>query len=229
MVKGKVLERLDLLAEFYEQFNCRNKKHEKRVRFFKIESIDKPNVITIALNPKEYYERFINHSDNKKHKGLKKTTPGMDFDSYSSRLCDLIEYINKFSNKPTAEKIEEKRFQVINESTQMKSISKIPFGQLNDKRFYFSNGIISLPYGNPYLEKLRKKKHKYRGIHKVIKTKKNKFLNEESKVIKKIPRLDILKQIFGQMRILYELDSDTKFLSSGWKTTKEFIKNGRWK
>ena len=24
-------------------------------------------MITIALNPKEYYERFFNHSDNKKH------------------------------------------------------------------------------------------------------------------------------------------------------------------
>ena len=205
------------------------KNMKKRVGFFEIESIGKPNVITIALNPKEYYERFINHSDNKKKKWLKKSTPDMDFDSYSSRLCDLTEYINKFSNKPTAEKIEQKRFQVINRYAQMKSISKIPFGQLNGKRFYFSNGIISLPYGRPYLEKLRKEQHKYRGIHKVIQSKKDKFLNEESKVIKKIRRLDILKQIFGQIPILYELDSDTKFISSGWKTTKKFIKNGRWK
>ena len=73
-----------------------------------IESIDKPNFVTIALNPKEYYERFINHSDNKKHKGLKKSTPDMDFDSYSSRLSDLTEYINKSSNKSVAEKIEQK-------------------------------------------------------------------------------------------------------------------------
>ena len=153
----------------------------------------------------------------------------MDFGSYSSPLCDLTEYINKFSNKPTAEKIEQKRFQVINESMQMKSISKIQFGQLNDKRFYFSNGIISLPYGYPYLEKLRKEKHKYRDIHKVMQSKKDKFLNEESKVIEKIPRLDILKQIFGQIPILYELNSDAKFISSGWKTTREFIKNGSWK
>ena len=46
------------------------------------ESINKANVITIALNPKEYYERFDNHSDNKKHKGLKKSTHGMDFDLF---------------------------------------------------------------------------------------------------------------------------------------------------
>ena len=111
----------------------------------------------------------------------------------------------------------------------MKSLSKVQYGQLNDKRFYFSNGITSLPYGHPYLEKLRKEKHKYRDIHKVIQRKKDDFLKEESKVIENIPRLNILKQIFGQIPILYELNSNTKFISSGWKTTKELIKNGSWK
>ena len=62
-----------------------------------------------------------------------------------------------------------------------------------------------------------------------MQSKKDKFFNEESKVIENISRLDILKQIFGQIPILYELNSDTKFISSGWKTTKEFIKNGSWK
>ena len=28
---------------------------------------------------------------------------------------------------------------------QMKSVSKVQFGKLNDKRFYFAIGIISLP------------------------------------------------------------------------------------
>ena len=92
MLKSKVFDQFDLSPELYEQLDCRNKKLKKRVGFFEIESIDKPNIITIALNPKEYYERFINHSDNKKHKGLKKSTPGMDFDSYSNRLSDLTEY-----------------------------------------------------------------------------------------------------------------------------------------
>ena len=173
MLKSKIFDELDLSAEFYEQFDCRNENMKKRVGFFEIESIDKPNVITIALNPKEYYERFIDDSDNKNHKGFKKSTPGMDFDSYSNRLSDLTEYSNEFLyNLNKVEQIEQKRFQVINESMQMKSVSKVQFGQLNDKRFYFSNGIISLPYGHPYLEELRKEKHKYRRIHKVFQTKK---------------------------------------------------------
>ena len=230
MIKSKIFDRLDLSAEFYEQFNCRNEALKKGVGLFEIESVDKPNVMTIVLNLKENYERFVDHSDNKKHKVLKKSTFGMDFDSYSNRLSDLTEFSNEFLSKPNkVEKTEQKRFQVINESMQMKSVSKVQFGQLNDKRFYFSNGIISLPYGHPYLEKLRKEKHKYRDIHKVIQRKKDNFLKEESKVIENIPRLNILKQIFGQIPILYELNSNTKFISSGWKTTKELIKNGSWK
>ena len=67
------------------------KKLKKQVGLLKIENIDKPNVITIASNPKEYYERFTDHSDNKKHKELHKSTRGRDFDSYSERLSDLNE------------------------------------------------------------------------------------------------------------------------------------------
>ena len=54
----KSLDCLDLSAEFHEQFNCRNAALKERVGLFEIENIDKPNVITIALNPKEYHERF---------------------------------------------------------------------------------------------------------------------------------------------------------------------------
>ena len=78
----------------------------------------------------------------------------MDFDSYSERLSDLNEFSKEFLKKPV--KIEQKRFQIINESMQMKSVIKVQFGQLNNKRFYFSNGLISLPFGHPYLEELRK-------------------------------------------------------------------------
>ena len=58
ILKSKVFHRLDLSAEYYEKFNCWNESLRKRVGFFEIENIDKPNIITIALNPKEYYERF---------------------------------------------------------------------------------------------------------------------------------------------------------------------------
>ena len=112
---------------------------------------------------------------------------------------------------------------------QMKYVCKVQFGQLNDKRFYFCDGIVSLPFGHPYLEDLRENKLEYRNIHSVIQTKNNKFLKEESEVIKKIPRLDILRQIYNQIPLLYEINSATNFISSGFKTTKEYIKNSSWK
>ena len=99
MITSKVFDRLDLSADFWKQFDVQNKKLKKQVGLFEIENIDKPNVITIALNPKEYYERFNDHSDNKKHKGLHKSTRGMDFDSYSERLSDLNEFSRDYIKK----------------------------------------------------------------------------------------------------------------------------------
>ena len=112
---------------------------------------------------------------------------------------------------------------------QMKTVSKVQFVQLNDKRFYFSNDITSLPYGHPCLEKARKQKNKYRNIHKVIQTKKDEFLKKENNVMQSNPRLDILNQIFNQVRLIYELKSESNFFKSGFNTTNNFIKNGRWK
>ena len=107
------------------------------------------------------------------------------------------------SLKKNPVKIEQKRFQIINESMQVKSVIKVQFRQLNDKRFYFSNGLISLPFGHPYLEELRKEKNI--NIERYInsyKKKKYDFLKEESKVLQKLPRLNVLKQIFSQNSML---------------------------
>ena len=53
----------------------------------------------------------------------------------------------------------------------MKSVSKVQFGRLNNKRYYFYNGIISLPFGHPMLDPLRKEKQKYSTIHRKIEEK----------------------------------------------------------
>ena len=108
MIKSKIFDRLDLSDDFWDQFGVQNKKLKKQVVLFKIENINKPNIITIALNPKEYYEKINNHTDNKKRKGLKKSIRGMDFDSYSERLSDLSEFSKEYLKK--TKKIKQKRF-----------------------------------------------------------------------------------------------------------------------
>ena len=158
---------------------------KKQAGLFDIESINNANALTIALNRKEYYEKYIDHSDNKKHKGLTRGTGGMDFDSYSGILLDLNEFCRQYL-KP--KKIEQKRFQITNESMQMKSVSKVQFGKLNDKRSYFYNGIMSLPFGHPMLDPLRKEKQKYCSIHQKIQEKKVRFSERGGKSYKKQPK-----------------------------------------
>ena len=58
MIKSKIFNRLDLSDSFWDQFGVRNEKLKKQVRLFEIENINKSNIVTIALNPKEYYETF---------------------------------------------------------------------------------------------------------------------------------------------------------------------------
>ena len=61
----KIGHRLDTSDKFYEQFLCRNEKTKKQVGLYEVESVDNANLITIAVNPKEYYEIFRNKSIKK--------------------------------------------------------------------------------------------------------------------------------------------------------------------
>ena len=92
ITQSKIRPRLASSDAFFKQCDCHRPKLKKQVGPYEIESIDNPNVITIAVNPKEYSEAFRNINFNKKHKGVKKTTSGMDFESYASRILDLREY-----------------------------------------------------------------------------------------------------------------------------------------
>ena len=50
----------------------------------------------------------------------------------------------------------------------MTSVDKVQFASLNDKSFYFSDGIVSLPYGHPVLKEVRDYKKSLPKIHRVI-------------------------------------------------------------
>ena len=117
LTKSKVLKRLDLSDDFWEQFNVPNKRLKKQVGLYEVEKINSTNILTIAINPKKYFEKFKDFSINKKHKGLKKITPGLDFEAYSERIATLHEYCFESKTK----KVEQKRFQIINDSVQMRS------------------------------------------------------------------------------------------------------------
>ena len=64
-----------------------------------------------------------------------------------------------------AETIRQKRLEVQNTNMKMKTVAKVKFARLNDKRYYFSDGIVSLPFGHPLLNKVREYKKQLTKIH----------------------------------------------------------------
>ena len=54
MIVSKIFKRLD---DFWSEFNLQNKEIEKQVGLYEIESMDNANIITIAIDPKEYFEK----------------------------------------------------------------------------------------------------------------------------------------------------------------------------
>ena len=89
MKTSKIAKRLDVSDPFWKKFDMDNPKTKKVMGLYEVESLDNPNVCTIAVNPKEYFEKFKNNSINKKHKGVRHDTPGMDFESYANRITPL--------------------------------------------------------------------------------------------------------------------------------------------
>ena len=169
--KIKFLNRLDLSDEFWKQFEIYNVNTKKVMGLYEIENIDNQNICTIAVNPKEYFEKFKNRKINKKHKGVRKDTQGINFESYAMRINMLRESDDKKEEK----KIVQKRLQVKNTNMTMTSVNKVQFARLNDKRYYFSDGIVSLPFGHPSLNKLREYKKSLPKIHKLLRKKKMKY------------------------------------------------------
>ena len=59
--------------------------------------------------------------------------------------------------------------QVKNTGMKMASIKKSQFVGLNDKRYYFSDGITSFLYGQPLLKPLTEKEKKTKEIQNIFK------------------------------------------------------------
>ena len=81
----------------------------------------------------------------------------MNFQSYAERIRTLQETDDEHAQK---KKKVQKRLQVNNTEMKMTSVNKVQFASLNNKRYYFSDGIISLPC-HPLLSILLKNTHCY--------------------------------------------------------------------
>ena len=224
--KSKILNRLDLSDEFWKKFKIYNADTKKVMGLHEIENINNQNICTIAINPKEYFEKFNDRKINKKHKGVRKDTQGMNFESYTMRINTLREVDDKKEEK----KIAQKRLQVKNTNMTMTSVSKVQFARLNDKRYFFSDRIVSLPFGHPTLNKVREYKKSLPKIHTVIQKEKDEILKGKNAVVNNNERLRILRSIFSQLITYYNLKTNKRFSANkfDYTTTRDYILNSKW-
>ena len=89
MKKSKTAKRLDVSDEFWKQFEMYDKSTKKVMGLYEIENIDNQNICTIAINPKEYFEKFKNRKINKKHKGVRRDAEWMSFKAYANQITSL--------------------------------------------------------------------------------------------------------------------------------------------
>ena len=84
----------------------------------KLKYIDNPNICTIAINPKEYFEKSKNRSINKKHKGVRKNTKGMCFEAYTEIITPLKNFDEKLNKKNGSKKVPGEKYWNENDNGQ---------------------------------------------------------------------------------------------------------------
>ena len=90
--RTQIADRFDKSDDFWKQFNVHDALNKKVLGLYEEESIDDPCLVTLAVNPKKYFEYFHSQRVNKKHKGIKKGAPGMNYDNYSERIKPLYDF-----------------------------------------------------------------------------------------------------------------------------------------
>ena len=161
--------------------------------------------MTLAVNPKKHFEYFTRESVNKKHKGIKKGSIGMEYKNYAERIKALLNF--ETYKKPKADVKDVVRISVKKGEMTTDKIKKKKFSQLNDKRFYFLNAIVSLPFGHISLKKIDEyKKDKGRRIEKYFWIEKEKLLEFEKSTLKISPRINFLNNILEQVPKIVNID-----------------------
>ena len=150
----------------------------------------------------------------------------MNFESFASRIMDVREYT---VSQNQAKSVKQTRFQLKNTDMRMTEQYKTQFAGLNDKRYYLTEGITSLPYGHFLLAGLDKKKENYKKIQNELFKIKDELIREECNAIKKCERIRVLRSILHQIPTCYKLDSIKRpCIIQLTRTTKDYILSGIW-
>ena len=84
--------------------------NENVLGLYEVENINDPCYVTLAVNPKEYFEYFESEKCNKNPKGIKKGAKRMGYENYAERIKPIIDF--KSYQKPKADIKSEARISV---------------------------------------------------------------------------------------------------------------------
>ena len=231
MTTSKIYKRFDSSHEFWDNFSARKEQKRKTLGCYEIKHIDNLCILTIAANPKEYFEMFEDKNINKKHKGIKKGSSELGFENFSQ----IIKSLNNFDTfeKPPADFKEVSRFTVRAAEMRKETVVKSKLSQVNDKRFYFLDGILSLPFHHPNLKELNEfKEKKGQKIEKYFWNEKEKLLEIEKETLKNNPRLYLYHQILTTSPKIFNINQKDNFKQEKKKlfkkTIKDVVLDGQW-
>ena len=129
----------------------------------------------------------------------------MEFEDYARRI-NLIREIEAFGQL-LKEKHKQNRFTIKNNQVVLEEIEKSKFAQINDKRYYFSDVIICLPFSYPFLKEIvdfkREKKQKLEAF---LQQENHKFIQMEKFAAQKNKRISIYRSILQQKPTFYHLN-----------------------
>ena len=98
--KTELNERFNKSDDFWSRLNVQRPQDKKVLGLYKVEHVNDPCYVTLAVNPKEYFEFFTSEKMNKKHKGIKKGSEGMEYDNSAERIKPLFDFDTYKMPKP---------------------------------------------------------------------------------------------------------------------------------
>ena len=223
-----IRERFDKSDDFWKCFGVYNFSNQKVLGLYEVENINDPCYVTLAVNPKEYFEYFKRKNVNRKHKGIKKGSPGMEYENYAERIKPLYDFAS--FKKPKVDNKSLIRISVKKGKMTTHKITKTKFSQINDKRFYFPNATVSLPFGHVALKQLDKyKKKKGQKIDSFFMKKRDKLLELERQALKKCSRLKILDDILLQpLKVVNKNNPNTYLYNLTNQSIIDFVLEKGW-
>ena len=117
------------------------------------------------------------------------------------------------------------------EMVKKKTVTKCKFSQLNDKRFYFPDGIVSIPFGHPNLKEIDEfKRNKGQKIEKYFWEEKEVLFNLEKMALKQHSRLYLYHQILMSISKIFNTSQKDNFTKQKKtllkRNTKDIILKG---